>query len=222
MAVIRGASKGGTFSPTEKQQWAREALTQSPEARGGTHEREERTWGLPSSPADATKTYFASLCFFIASAAFNLTLFTAALQLLCKHISKSSGVLWWSPDSSALPQPRAAYISERTPQLGARWRTAQQVGKKLSKRLSITKQELRRVHTSPLMFTNSFPLLCVYPRFTFSSPSRTHPCHPQAAAPLPPQRRSPGSDGSQDGDYREGHESEAEKEQSKSLLGGKI
>lgn len=84
-----GASKNNTSEHTEKQQQTREALKESPEAHRWTQEHKEHTWGLPSSPTDATETYsFASLCFFNTSATLNLTLFPAALHLFCKHTYK--------------------------------------------------------------------------------------------------------------------------------------
>lgn len=106
--------------------------------------------GLSASPTDAAETCSCeSLCFINASATFNLTLFTATLQFFCKHIYEPSSVLWWSRDSSSRPQPRTTHVSRR--ELRVRG-TAQRVGKKLSKCLSITKQELRRVYTSPHVY----------------------------------------------------------------------
>lgn len=138
--------------------------------------------------------------FFSAPATLNLTLFTAPLQLFCKHIYKSSSVLWWIHDSSSLPQAAAAYISRRKLELRARWRTVRQVDKKLSKCLSITKQELGRVYTSPLLFTNSFLMFSIYPLFTLSSHSSNSSLPPTSCCSGYTRQNSLRGDVSQDGD----------------------
>lgn len=66
----------------EKQQQARETL----KLMGGCMNARSTCGGLSASPTDATKTRSCgSLWFFNVSAVFNLTLFTATLQLFCKH-----------------------------------------------------------------------------------------------------------------------------------------
>lgn len=199
----------------EKQKQGREVL----KACGGTHKCKGHTQGLPSSPTNGTKMCsLAPLCFSNASAIFNPTPLLAALQLFCKYVYKPSSALWWVHGSSSLPQPGAAYISRS-------WelcRRVQLVGKKLSKCLSIAKQELRRVCTSPLLFTNSFLMLTIYPHLTFSSRSSNSSLPPTSCCSDDTRQTEQPVQGCLIRWWLEGNESEeAAKEQPKSLMDGK-
>lgn len=152
-------------SSTRRSSNEQEEPWKSPEAGGEMHKGKQHTWGVPSSSTGAIeRDSFKSLCLFQC-----LSLFAATLPLFCNHIYKSSGALQWIRDSPSLPTHSNLCKQKEAGAQSSLKNRAPKVGKKLSKYLNNTKQELWRAYTSPLMSSNSFLTFPTSPHVTLSS-----------------------------------------------------